>query len=92
MNQCVLPLISPLIADDETEKFIKGLVGRTDVEDALARLDCRDTAASTAHGEHAPVLAGNCPDVSRFSFRQRIADTHTISLNRFSADSVMAAH
>ena len=32
-------LISPFIADYETEKFMKRLVGRTDVEDALARLD-----------------------------------------------------
>ena len=32
-------LVSSLMADHEIEKFMKRLVGRTDVEDALARLD-----------------------------------------------------
>jgi hypothetical protein len=31
--------IYPFLADDEIEKFLKKLVGRTDVEDALLELD-----------------------------------------------------
>ena len=38
ISRCI-HLASPFLADYSTEKFIKKLVGKTDVEDALKRLD-----------------------------------------------------